>query len=114
MSPRYSCETIQENITAMVDGEADQVQCELVQRHFEECPDCREEYESDCRLKALVRRSCACESAPAPLREKILQRLSGFTLTSSSTTVMWTDGENVAWVESHTTTLETWDGASPT
>ncbi len=46
-----------------------------IRQHLEECGPCLREYDLDQVLKALVRRSCAGESAPSELRIQILARI---------------------------------------
>ena len=44
--------------------------------HLLECPECAREYDLECVIRSVVRRSCA-ETAPADLRVSILARLHG-------------------------------------
>ena len=43
--------------------------------HLDECGPCLAEYDLDQALKALMRRSCACEPAPAAVRLQIMPRI---------------------------------------
>ena len=51
-----------------------------IRQHLEECGPCLREYDLDQMLKALVRRSCAGESAPSELRMQILARITTVTV----------------------------------
>ena len=44
-------------------------------QHLDECGPCLSQYDLDLVLKALVRRSCACECAPEELRTRIMVRI---------------------------------------
>jgi mycothiol system anti-sigma-R factor len=49
--------------------------CAKIKQHLEECGPCLRESHLDEALKALVRRSCACEHAPEQLRMRVLTRI---------------------------------------
>lgn len=70
-----------------LDNELDDEGRARLKAHLDECPPCVDEYQLDALLKALVRRSCACEQAPDTLRAQILTRIS----TVQVTTVRVTD-----------------------
>ncbi|MGP9693308.1 mycothiol system anti-sigma-R factor [Brachybacterium sp. AOP25-B2-12] len=53
------------------DGELTPELAERLRQHWETCPECVEEVERVLRMKELVRRCCAAETAPASLRERI-------------------------------------------
>ena len=55
-----------------LDGEMADLDCAKIRIHLEECAGCLDEYHQDELLKAIVRRSCACETAPEDLRSRIL------------------------------------------
>ena len=65
-----------------VDHEIGPLDGDRIRTHLEECGSCLAEYERDLLIKALVRRACACEQAPAELRTQILTRI-------TSTRVTW-------------------------
>ncbi len=46
-----------------------------IKQHLDECGPCLRQYDLDEAVKALVRRSCACETAPDQLRLRILTRI---------------------------------------
>ncbi len=58
-----------------LDGEMGPEECRKIQAHLDACGPCLKQYHLDQALKAMVKRSCACEEAPVELRTTILQRL---------------------------------------
>ena len=58
-----------------LDNELDSLDCAKIKQHLEECGPCLREYNLDVALKALIRRSCACEQAPDTLRLRVLTRI---------------------------------------
>lgn len=69
------CSEFRLRVYEYIDAEMDQGDCSRVKAHLDECGMCMSEYERDLVLKALVRRSCACEPAPTTLRLQILARI---------------------------------------
>ena len=63
------CADVVLRLFEFVDNETGPVDQERIQEHLDECGSCLAEYERDLLIKALVRRACACEQAPAALRE---------------------------------------------
>lgn len=59
-----------------LDGELGPDECAKIQAHLDECGPCLKEYDLDTTLKALIKRSCGCESAPDTLRLTIMSRIS--------------------------------------
>lgn len=59
-----------------LDGELGPEDCAKIQAHLDECGPCLREYNLDTTLKALIKRSCGCESAPDSLRTTIMSRIS--------------------------------------
>ena len=59
-----------------LDGELGAEECAKIQAHLDECGPCLREYDLDTTLKALIKRSCGCESAPDSLRTTIMTRIS--------------------------------------
>ncbi|GMA18515.1 mycothiol system anti-sigma-R factor [Arsenicicoccus piscis] len=66
------CDHIREHCYEYLDGEMTEEECQRIAAHLAECPPCLAEYERDRALKALIRRSCACEPAPTTLRTQII------------------------------------------
>ena len=64
-----------------VDNETEPVDRARIQAHLDECGSCLAEYDRDLLLKALVRRACARQSAPAQLRSQILTRITSTQVT---------------------------------
>ena len=69
------CADVVLRLFEFVDDETVAVDRERIQAHLEECSSCLAEYEMDLLLKALVRRACARQSAPATLRAHILTQI---------------------------------------
>ncbi|YAL84077.1 mycothiol system anti-sigma-R factor [Dermacoccaceae bacterium W4C1] len=74
------CRMMVEQIYAYLDGELEDVEVARLTAHLQDCPPCVTEYERDQLLKALVRRSCACEPAPAALRMQIMTHITTVTV----------------------------------
>lgn len=74
------CRRVVDQIYAYLDGELEAFEVERLRAHLEDCPPCVTEYERDQLLKALIRRSCACEPAPATLRMQILTQITTVTV----------------------------------
>ncbi len=65
-----------------LDGEMGPGDCERIRQHLQECGPCLREYDIDQALKALIRRSCQCESAPETLRTQIMAKITTVTVTT--------------------------------
>ncbi|GAB3753553.1 hypothetical protein GCM10027591_02110 [Zhihengliuella somnathii] len=46
-----------------------------VQRHLEHCTECAQEYDLECIIRSVVKRSCT-EQAPQTLKSRIMMRIS--------------------------------------
>jgi mycothiol system anti-sigma-R factor len=66
------CGEVLQRVFEYLDGEMAELDCAKIQAHLEECARCLDAYHQDELLKAIVRRSCACETAPEDLRSRIL------------------------------------------
>ena len=75
------CDAYISQLYTYLDGELSDHECAQLQAHLEDCPPCLQEYERDAILKALVRRSCTSEIAPATLRAQILTQITTVTVT---------------------------------
>ena len=69
------CEVVLERVYDYLDGEMDAEEAAQFRVHLQECAPCLGQYDLDVVMKALVRRSCQCEPAPAELRSRILVQL---------------------------------------
>ena len=69
------CREVLDRAFEYIDGELDSLDCDHIRQHLLDCEPCLDEYTRSEHLKALVRRSCACDSAPTELRAKILMRI---------------------------------------
>lgn len=70
------CSEVLERVYEYLDGEMSDHDTAKIRQHLEECRPCLSQYDLDLALKALLRRSCACEPAPDALRARILVRIS--------------------------------------
>jgi len=70
------CAAVLDRVYEYLDGELGPLDLEKIREHLDDCGPCLQEYDLDVSLKALVRRSCGCESAPADLRERIMITIS--------------------------------------
>ncbi len=66
-----------------LDNEMGPADCARIREHLGECASCMDEYDKDLLLKALVRRSCGCEPAPAQLRTQIIARITSLSVTTT-------------------------------
>jgi mycothiol system anti-sigma-R factor len=69
------CREVLDRVFEYLDGEMDTLDCAKIKQHLTECGPCLEQYHLDEVVKALIRRSCACESAPEELRVRVLTRI---------------------------------------
>ncbi|GAA4962070.1 mycothiol system anti-sigma-R factor [Kineococcus glutinatus] len=69
------CREVLQRAFEYIDGELGALDCDRIKQHLVDCASCMEEYTSSEHLKALIRRSCACDSAPIELRAKVLLRI---------------------------------------
>jgi mycothiol system anti-sigma-R factor len=69
------CSEVLDRVFEYLDNEMDSLDCAKIKQHLEECAPCLREYHMDEMLKALIRRSCACEKAPDELRIRVLTRI---------------------------------------
>jgi len=58
-----------------VDGVLSREDVEEIQSHLESCPECANEYNLECLIRTVVKRSCR-EAAPQDLKERILAQIS--------------------------------------
>ena len=69
------CSEVLARVYEYLDGEMDEHDVAKIRQHLEECRPCLSQYDVDMALKALLRRSCACEPAPEELRARIMIRI---------------------------------------
>ncbi|GAB3688676.1 mycothiol system anti-sigma-R factor [Angustibacter aerolatus] len=69
------CAEALDRVYEFLDHEMSEADCDRIREHLADCGPCLEQYDLDEALKALVRRSCACEPAPDQLRAKVLTRI---------------------------------------
>jgi mycothiol system anti-sigma-R factor len=69
------CSEVLDRVYEYLDNELEELDCAKIKQHLDECGPCLKQYDLDLALKALIRRSCACEPAPQELRTKIMTRI---------------------------------------
>ncbi|HEY6794641.1 MAG TPA: mycothiol system anti-sigma-R factor [Kineosporiaceae bacterium] len=74
------CGEVLRRLHEYLDGELDLDGIAKISQHLDECGPCLSEYDLDLFVKALVRRTCGCERAPAELRARIMTKISQLTL----------------------------------
>ena len=75
------CADVLLRLFEFVDNETEPLDRARIQAHLDECGACLAEYERDLLVKALIRRACACQPAPAALRRQIMTRITTTTVT---------------------------------
>jgi mycothiol system anti-sigma-R factor len=69
------CSEVLHRVYEYLDGEMTRDDTVKIRHHLEACGPCLQQYDLDQALKALVKRSCACEQAPVELRTQIMTRI---------------------------------------
>jgi anti-sigma factor (TIGR02949 family) len=77
----FDCSRARLQLYEYLDGEMGSDDCTKIREHLTHCSPCLQEYDLDQMLKALVRRSCGCESAPTELRMQIMSRITTVRMT---------------------------------
>jgi mycothiol system anti-sigma-R factor len=78
------CGEVLQRVFEYLDGEMPEMDCAKIKVHLEECSGCLDEYDRDELVKAVVRRSCGCDAAPAELRTRILASITTVRVTYDS------------------------------
>ncbi len=69
------CREVLDRLYEYLDGELTHTDTDRIRQHLEECSPCLSEYGLEEALRALLRRCCACEPAPAELRARIMVQI---------------------------------------
>jgi mycothiol system anti-sigma-R factor len=77
------CSQVLMRVYEYLDGEMTSEDGARIRAHLEDCGPCMTEFERDQALKALVRRSCGCEPAPAQLRLQIMATITRVSVTTT-------------------------------
>ncbi|GLB62555.1 hypothetical protein NCCP2495_04330 [Dietzia sp. NCCP-2495] len=96
--PRLSeidCHDARRDLSLLVDLECDDACRSRLEHHLAGCPECREMFLSEHRLKAKLSKSC-CEKAPPRLRERLMVEI-------RRTTVTTTDADGTTVIHRQTT-----------
>jgi mycothiol system anti-sigma-R factor len=64
-----------EDVYLYLDSECDEVSRGKIRHHLDECSPCLREFGIEQEVKALVARSCGCETAPETLRQRVMLRI---------------------------------------
>ncbi|MGZ4517816.1 MAG: mycothiol system anti-sigma-R factor [Mycobacteriaceae bacterium] len=75
------CSEVLHRVYEYLDGEMTSDDTAKIKQHLDACGPCLKEYDLDQALKALVKRSCACEEAPVELRTQIMARITTIQVT---------------------------------
>ena len=70
------CAEVLARVYEYLDGELGAQDLLKIREHLDDCGRCLRQYDLDVVMKALVRRSCGCDHAPADLRQRILVQIS--------------------------------------
>lgn len=77
----FDCRAVGERVHQFLDGELTEREADQLRHHIDACAECLDETDLIDALKALIKRSCACPSAPASLRLRIVTQIQTVTLT---------------------------------
>lgn len=70
------CSVALERLYELLDGEiSSESDIRQLRQHLDECAPCLDEYTIEEAMRALLRRSCVCESAPDDLRRRIMVQI---------------------------------------
>ena len=58
------CAVVRARLWALIDGELSLPICETLLRHLDDCPDCKDRFCADARLKLLIATKCRGEEFP--------------------------------------------------
>ena len=75
------CSEVLHRVYEYLDGEMTVDDTVKIKHHLDACGPCLKQYDLDQALKALVKRSCACEEAPVELRTQIMARITTLRVT---------------------------------
>ena len=72
---KVDCSSVLDRLYEYIDDEMAADDCASIQKHMDDCAPCLAEYGLEQAVKALVHRSCGCDTAPDQLRLKILSKI---------------------------------------
>jgi len=67
-------DTRMQRIYEYLDGALTHADINEIKQHLDECPECHEQYDLECIIRVMVKRSCT-EAAPENLKNSILDRI---------------------------------------
>jgi mycothiol system anti-sigma-R factor len=59
---------VRARLWALIDGELSLSICETLLRHLDDCPDCKDRFSADARLKLLISTKCRGDGLPQRFR----------------------------------------------
>jgi mycothiol system anti-sigma-R factor len=62
------CVVVRARLWALIDGELSPPICETLLWHLDDCPDCKDRFCADARLKLLIATKCRGDEIPQALR----------------------------------------------
>jgi mycothiol system anti-sigma-R factor len=62
------CVVVQARLWALIDGELSLPICETLLHHLDDCPDCKDRFCADARLKLLIATKCRGDELPQRFR----------------------------------------------
>lgn len=74
MGEKNPCQGNLQYIYESLDGALSCEDLNELNAHLKECEHCAQEYDLECLIRSVVKRSC-CESAPTDLKSKIIARI---------------------------------------
>ncbi len=69
------CRDVLDKVYSYLDSEVTADDVAKIRHHLDECGPCLQEYDLESALKALVKRSCGADPAPAQLRLRIMSQI---------------------------------------
>ena len=62
------CAVVRARLWALIDGELPLSICETLLRHLDDCPECKDQFCADARLKQLIATKCRGDKVPQRFR----------------------------------------------
>lgn len=82
LTPDRDCAAVLNRLYAFLDGECVEAEADTIRTHLDACDNCVEDADVAQALKALIKRGCHAEAAPATFRTRILTQYSSGGYTS--------------------------------
>ena len=69
------CSEVIDKVWVYLDGETDDLTCDQIRVHLDECSPCLRQFGIEQEVKTLVARSCGSDHAPDDLKDRVRARL---------------------------------------